>query len=224
MAIPSKIGVLIVDDHHLVRAGIAALVRNENDMEVVGEASDGAEAVEQVRACKPHVVLMDISMPKMDGIEATTRIARAERAPKVLVLTQYDHEEYIKRVVQSGASGYILKNSVVTDLHTAIRTLARGEQFFAASVSRVIVESYVRSATGHAWGNQIVLTNRESEILNLIVDGLSNQLIARKLHISVRTVEFHRANLTEKVGIRDTAGLVKFAIQKRLVDFEMPKH
>ncbi len=221
---PTKTGVLVVDDHTLVRAGLIALIQREHDMEVTGEASDGAEAVSKAAALLPQVVLMDISMPGMDGIEATRQITQLDPAPRVLVLTQYEHEEYIKRVVQSGASGYILKNSVVEELRKAIRVVARGEQYFAPSVSRVMVDSFVRSATGEAGQSSgFKLTQRETEILQLIVDGHTNQQIARRLHISVRTVEFHRANLTEKIGVRDTAGLVKYAIQKRLVDISVPQ-
>lgn len=216
----AQIDVLIADDHHLVRAGLVALVRNEEDMRVVGEAADGIEAVDLARSVRPNIVLMDISMPRMDGFEATREIAAMERPPRVLVLTQFEHEEYIKRLVQAGASGYILKSSVVGDLRRAIRTVARGEQYFAQSVSRVMIESFVRSANvaGAARGS-ITLTPRETEILQFIVDGQTNQQIAKKLHISVRTVEFHRANLTEKIGVRDTVGLVKYAIQKKLVSF-----
>jgi two-component system response regulator NreC len=221
---PSSISVLIVDDHHLVRAGLAALIQNEPDMEVVGEAADGREAVDKAARIRPRVVLMDISMPGMDGIEATRRITETEPSPRVLVLTQYDHEEYVRRVVQSGASGYILKSSVAEDLRRAIRAVARGEQYFAPMVSKLMIDSYVRTATGQGGQKSTIeLTPRESEILQLIVDGQTNQLIAKKLHISVRTVEFHRANLTEKIGVRDTAGLVKYAIQKRIVDLSVPQ-
>jgi two-component system, NarL family, response regulator NreC len=221
---PSKIGVLIVDDHHLVRAGLAALIENEQDMEVVGEAADGLEAVEKATRVRPRVVLMDISMPGMDGIEATRKITELDPSQHVLILTQYDHEEYVRRVVQSGASGYILKSSVVEDLRRAIRAVARGEQYFAPTVSKLMIESYVRSATGQGGQKSTIeLTPRENEILQLIVDGHTNQQIAKKLHISVRTVEFHRANLTEKIGVRDTAGLVKYAIQKRMVDLSVPQ-
>ena len=221
---PSRIGVLIVDDHHLVRAGLVALIQNEPDMEVVGEASDGREAVEKAARLTPQVVLMDISMPGMDGIEATRRIRQTELSPRVLVLTQYDHEEYVRRVVQSGASGYILKSSVAEDLRRAIRAVAGGEQYFAPSVSKLMIESYVRTTTGQGGQKSTIeLTPRETEILQLIVDGHTNQQIAKKLHISVRTVEFHRANLTEKIGVRDTAGLVKYAIQKRIVDITVPQ-
>jgi DNA-binding NarL/FixJ family response regulator len=217
----SGISVFIVDDHHLVREGLAALLQQEADIEVVGEAADGKEAVEGVLRLKPAVVLMDISMPGMDGIEATRRILEQDPAGRVLVLSQYEHEEYVRRVVQVGAAGYILKSSVAEELRRAVRAVARGEQYFAPSVSRLMVESYVRSATGQGGGPgrraAIELTPRETEILHFIVDGNTNQEIARKLSISVRTVEFHRANLTEKIGVRDTAGLVKYAIQKRIV-------
>jgi two-component system response regulator NreC len=217
-----KIRILIVDDHHLVRAGLAALIANELDMEVVGEAADGHDAIQKTERLSPAVVLMDISMPGMDGIEATQRITETDQAPRVLVLTQYDHEEYVRRVVQSGASGYILKNSVAEDLRRAIRAVARGEQYFAPTVSKLMIDSYVRTATGQGGQKSTIeLTPRESQILQLIVDGHTNQQIAKKLHISVRTVEFHRANLTEKIGVRDTAGLVKYAIQKRIVDFSV---
>ncbi len=221
---PGKIGVLIVDDHHLVRAGLIALLDGEQDIEVVGEAGDGLEAIEKTREINPHVVLMDISMPRMDGFEATIKICQMSPAPRVLVLTQYDHEEYIKRIVQAGAMGYILKNAVVDDLRKAIRAVYRGEQFFAPSVSQIMVESYLREATGQSSvRSTILLTNREREILEYIVDGYTNQAVAKKLHISVRTVEFHRANIIEKIGVRDTAGLVKYAIQKRIVSLEVPQ-
>ncbi len=218
-----KIRVLIVDDHHLVRSGLVALLDSERDIEIVGEAADGMEAIEKVKAVSPNVVLMDISMPKMDGFDATAKIAQMDPAPRILVLTQYDHEEYIKRIVHAGATGYLLKSSVADDLRKAVRAVARGEQFFTPTVSKIMVESYLRDATGQlTTRSAIVLTNREREILELIVDGHTNQVIAKKLHISVRTVEFHRANIIEKIGVRDTAGLVKYAIQKRIVSLEVP--
>jgi DNA-binding NarL/FixJ family response regulator len=216
---PPRISVLIADDHHLVRAGIAALLASEHDMQVVAEVANGEEAVETAAGFASLVVLMDITMPGMDGIEATRRITHANPSARVLVLTQHDHEVYVQRAVQSGASGYVLKTSVAEDLRRAIRAVARGEQYFAPSVSKLMVESYVRSATGQAAPKSTIeLTPRETEILQLIVDGHTNQAIAKRLHISVRTVEFHRANLAEKIGVRDTAGLVKYAIQKRIVD------
>ncbi len=221
MAAVQKIRVLIADDHHLVRAGIAALLRNEKDIQVVGEAESGLDAMEKAKTLNPHIVLMDISMPNMDGIEATHRITHGDKPAKVLVLSQYEHEEYIKRVMQSGASGYLLKNTVFDELIRAIRAIHRGEQFFTPSIAKTMIESYVKQASGQvSETNTVVLTHREREILRLVAEGRTNQQIANKLHISVRTVEFHRANLTEKLGVHDTASLVKYAIQKKIISLD----
>lgn len=217
MSVQSRIGVLIVDDHHLVRTGIATLINSELDMEVIGEASCGSEAVDAAGALQPEVVLMDISMPGMDGFEATEKIHASNPGIRVLVLTQYEHEEYVKRMVQVGASGYILKNSLLDDLRKAIRVVAGGDCFYAPSISRFMIDSYVRDVTGQSMQKPIFLTNRETQILQLIAEGLTTGEISQRLGISPRTVEFHRANLTEKVGVRDTVGLVKYAIQKKIV-------
>jgi len=217
-----KIRVAIVDDHQLVRSGIAALLRNESDIEVVIEASNGLEVLAKLKSLSPDVVLMDISMPTMNGIEATSRIRHAGGNTRVLVLTQYDHEEYIKRVMQAGASGYILKSAIAEELLRGIRAVHRGEQFFTPAVSRVMVESYIKQATGVPPGPKNgTLTNREREILQLIAEGNTNQQIAQRLFISVRTVEFHRANIIEKLGVHDTASLVKRAIQMKLISIDI---
>jgi DNA-binding NarL/FixJ family response regulator len=215
-----RIKVLIADDHKLIQDGLAALVGAEKDIVVVGEAADGLEAVEMTKALNPNVVVMDISMPRLDGIEAAHRILQSKCGAKVLMVTQYDYDEYIKRVVQAGASGYVLKHSSGQELVQAIRAVYAGDQFFTPSVSKRIVEAFVEQATGRTSRPGISLTHREREILQLIAEGHTNQEIGRKLHISVRTVEFHRANLSEKVGARDTAGLVKYAIQKRIITLE----
>jgi len=217
-----KIRVAIVDDHQLVRAGIAALLRSEPDIEVVIEASDGLEILGKLKTLSPDVVLMDISMPTMNGIEATMRIRHDGGGTKVLVLTQYDHEEYIKRVMQAGASGYILKSAIADELLRGIRAVHRGEQFFTPAVSRVMVDSYIKQATGvPADPRSDTLTNREREILQLIAEGNTNHQIAQRLFISVRTVEFHRANIIEKLGVHDTASLVKKAIQMKLISIDL---
>lgn len=216
----TRIRVGIVDDHHLVRAGIAALLKNEQDIEVVFEAADGVEALEMIRTLQPDVVLMDISMPTMGGIDATARIRETGTTARILVLTQYDHEEYIKRVMQAGASGYILKSAIADELLRGIRAVERGEQFFTPAVSRVMVDSYIKSATGTGAPRSGHLTNREREILQMIAEGNTNQQIAQKLFISVRTVEFHRSNIIEKLGVHDTAGLVKKAIQMKLITLD----
>jgi len=218
MAGVMKIRVLIADDHHLVRAGIAALLANQPDIEVVGEAADGLQAIEKVKLLKPDIVLMDINMPLMNGIEAAHRIVHGEPPVKVLILTQYEHEEYVRRVIQSGASGYILKNSLTGDLMLAIHAVQMNEKFFTPSISSLIVQTFVKQTLGEAPQKTTrELTHREMEILQLIAEGNTNQQIAEKLFISVRTVEFHRANILDKVGVHDVAGLVKYAIQKKII-------
>jgi two-component system response regulator NreC len=218
----SKIRVLVVEDHHLVRAGIVALLNNERDIHVVGEADNGLDAVQKAKDLSPHVVLMDISMPTMDGVEATYQITNAKPMTKVLVLTQHDNEEYIKRVMQSGASGYLLKVSVAEELLRAIRAVYRGEQFFTPSLSKLMIDSYVKHAKGELpQKGYVSLTHREREILKLIAEGSTNQQIAVKLNISVRTVEFHRANLTAKIGVHDTVGLVKYAIRRKIISVDI---
>lgn len=217
----SKIKVLIVDDHTVVRAGIVALMNNEPDIQVVGEASDGLDALEKVTLLLPDIVLIDISMPGMNGIEATYRIKRQHDTMKVLVLTQYDNEEYIKRALQCGASGYLLKNSLATDLLSAIREVHAGNQFFTPAVSKIIVDSFIRHESAHPANiKEVALTPREREILQMIAEGKTNQNIADKLFISVRTVEFHRSNIIEKLGAHDVASLVKYAIQQGLVQID----
>lgn len=222
MTPPTKIRVVVVDDHDLVRAGIAALLKSEKDIQVVGEASSGRIGVEKAKELKPDIVLMDLSMPEMDGIDATVQIAKQLSNTKVIVLTQHDQAEYIHRMIAAGASGYLLKNSLAMDLLNAIRRVAKGERYFPHSVSQAVMDSmFSPLAPPHHTGDT-PLTKRETEILERIAVGKTNNQIAESLHISVRTVEFHRANLLAKLGIKDTAGLVKYAIQKKLITLEAP--
>lgn len=214
-----KIRVLVADDHHLVRAGIVSLLSGQPDIEVVGEAANGSEAVERARTLSPDIAVLDITMPKMDGIKAAQEITASIPSVKILVLTQYEQEEYIKRVMHSGVSGYILKTSLVDDLTTAIRTVAEGKRFITPAVSDKMLESYIKNGvTGRTPKDPQRLTNREREILQNVAEGLTNQQIAEKLCISVRTVEFHRTNIMEKLGMHETASLVKYAIKNRLIE------
>ena len=218
----TKIRVLIADDHHLVRAGIVSLLSGQEDMEVVGEAANGKEAVAQARSLLPDVALMDIAMPVMDGIKAAQEIHKCSPSTRVLMLTQHEQDEYIKRVIHSGVSGYILKTSLIDDLTRAIRAVHGGQRFITPVVSAKMLESYlndvgaprVQKATQR-------LTNRETEILQQVAEGLSNVQIANKLCISVRTVEFHRTNIMEKLGMHETANLVKYAIMNKLIDLNL---
>lgn len=217
-----KIRVLIADDHNLVRAGIASLLANKDDIEVVGEAANGKEAVDRTKALRPDIVLMDITMPVMDGIKASQQVGKVSPSTRVLVLTQYEQEEYIKRVMNCGVSGYILKSSLVDDLTTAIRTVYGGKRFITPAVSEKLMDAYIRNSSGSRNAKPFIqLTNRETEILQEVAGGLSNLQIATKLCISVRTVEFHRTNIMEKLGVHETASLVKYAIVNKLIDLNI---
>lgn len=212
-----NVRVLIADDHNLVRAGIAALLHQDPQISIVGEAADGKEAVEKAQTLSPHIVLLDIAMPVIDGIEATRSIVRRCPDVSVIVLTQHDSEEYIRRMVEVGAKGYLLKSSLAQDLLTAIHVVGDGEEFFASSVSKVMISSYVKKATD---SKTRALTKREVEILKLVAEGYSSPKIAGKLFLSVRTVEFHRANISGKLQIHDTAGLTRYALQHKLVELK----
>lgn len=217
----AKIRVLIVDDHRLVRAGIASLLGSERDICIVGQAANGREGLEMTRSLKPDVVLMDINMPGFDGIQATAEIVRELLSTKILMLTQYDQEEYIKRGLQAGASGYLLKNSLVEELPKAIHAVQRNERYLPPVVSNIVAQSYFSDSRKRDGGKAFkALTGREQEILKGIAEGLSNQEIAARLFISVRTVEFHRSNVFEKLGVRDTVSLVKYAILHKIITLE----
>jgi DNA-binding NarL/FixJ family response regulator len=216
-----KIKILIADDHSLVRTGLRQLLEGSAEFSVVGEAESGEEAVRQVAKLKPDIAILDISMPGMSGIEATRTIGRENTGTRVLILTIHESEEYIYQMVRAGASGYVLKDAGRDELFTAVRAVAAGERFFSPGVSKLMVEEFIRRATEQESGPPApdeVLTNRESEILKHIAEGLTNQQIADKLFISVRTVDTHRTNLMQKLDIHDTASLVRYAIQKGLVD------
>lgn len=213
-----KIRIVIADDHTIVRSGVISLLSLNPDFEVVGEAENGREAIELVRSQQPDVVLMDIGMPVLNGLEATRRIKKEFPHVKVLVLSGYDNDEYILQMIQSGANGYILKNSFLDDLYSAIRSVNEGMAFFSPSVSKIIVESYVHQpGEGETSKPKRLLTPREREILQLIAEGHLHHQIAERLNISVRTVDTHRQNIMKKLDIHDTAGLVTYAIKNGIV-------
>lgn len=215
----NKIRVLVVDDHAIVRAGIAALLKSERDIVVVGEAETGEQALRKISSLAPDVVLMDLTLPGMDGIETTARIGRQFPAVRVLVLTQHDQEEYLRRVMESGARGYIVKNSLAEDLLRGIRSVHKGERFFDAATTLIADSLARREVQPHP--SRDILTKREREILHYIAEGNTNMETAQILNISVRTVEFHRANLAEKLGLHDTASLVKYAIKHKIVTLDL---
>jgi DNA-binding NarL/FixJ family response regulator len=218
-----KISVLVADDHNVVRHGLVSLLSLIPEIEVVGEAADGRSAVTQTLEKKPDVVLMDISMPLMNGLEATKQIKSQDSNVKIVILSAYDNESYVLESIRSGASGYLLKNSSWEDLHTAIKAVHSGQAFFSPGVSKIIADSYIKGVTPGGkeenfpanGGNR--LTQREREILQLVAEGNTHQQIADLLHISVRTVDTHRNNIIQKLDLHDTASLVTYAIKNGIV-------
>lgn len=208
------IRILLADDHDLVRAGIRSLVQGVEGLEVVAEAGDGREALRLVRTQHPDVVLMDIAMPGLNGLDATARIVKAFPKSAVIILSMHATREYVLEALQAGASGYVLKNAAVDELEIAIRTVARGGKYLTPSVSGQIVNGVTRAPDTPP---AAALTPRQREILQLIAEGRSTREIGDLLHISVKTVETHRAQLMDRLGIHDVAGLVRYAIRTGLV-------
>ena len=214
-----KIRVLLADDHTLIRSGIATLLQSNKDFLVVGEAEDGEEAVRKTGELKPTVVVMDLSMPILSGIEATKQIKRKYPEVNVLVLTMHENEEYVYQILKSGAAGYVLKSAGKDELISAIRAAAKGEKFFSPRISQLMAEGYVRRVEQVATETEsgdVPLPRREREVLSLVVDGLTNQQIADQLFISPRTVDTHRTNIMQKLDIHDLANLVRYAIEHGL--------
>lgn len=213
-----KITVLIAEDHTIVRQGLCALINRQPDMRVIGESGDGKEAVEKTKRLCPDVVLMDIAMKHMNGLEATARIKKIAPEVKVLVLTMYESEEYIFQILRAGASGYLLKDAAMSDLISAIKAVHRGESYLSPSISKKVIDDYIRRAElGEKAGINDPLSDREREILQLIAEGHTYDEIASELCISKKTVETHRANIMDKLNIHDKVGLVKYAIRKGLI-------
>ncbi len=208
--------ILVADDHTLVRAGLTSLIARLSDMEVVGEAADGRQAMRMVRELKPDLVLMDIAMPGLNGLEAAERIKGLEPQTKIIILSMHANEEYVAQALKAGASGYLLKDAATTELEMALKSVSMGQFYLSPAISRQVVDNYLR---GGPTGIE-VLTPRQREILQLIAEGKSTREIADTLHLSVKTVETHRTQLMERLDIYDTAGLVRYAIRKGLVSAE----
>ncbi len=216
-----KIRVLIADDHAILREGVRALLSLTPDIEVVGEASDGLEAIERTRQLSPDVVLMDIGMPGLGGLEATLEIANVAPRARVLVLTQYDNKEYIYRFLKAGAAGYVLKKAAGTELVGAIRSVHQGGLFLHPSIAAAVVEPYLRGNAGEAGPDDYeALTDREKQVLKLVAEGRTSKEIADLLCLSVKTVMAHRANIMEKLGIHNKTELIKYALRKGLIQMQ----
>jgi DNA-binding NarL/FixJ family response regulator len=213
-----KIRVLVVDDHSIVVDGICALLGLAKDIEVAGEASNGSEALEKVKKLLPDVVLMDIAMPIMDGLEATRRIRKEFPRVKVLVLTQYDDKEYVFPVIEAGASGFISKTAASSELVSGIRSVYQGDSFLSPTAARILVEDYQLEASIRKEQDPYKqLTNREREILKLLAEGYNTREIANILIISTKTVEGHKTNLMGKLDIHNRTDLIKYAFRKGII-------
>ena len=213
--------VLIVDDHALVREGIVAFLKLCDDIEVVGEASDGLEAIEKTKKLRPDIIIMDINMPKLGGLEATVEIKKLYPDIKVLVLTQYEDREYISRFLKAGVSGYLLKKAVGSDLITALKTIIRGELYLYSSIASEVVAGYLHGEKRvDVESPYDKLSDREKQVLKLVAEGHTHKEAADMLGISVKTVIAHQTNISEKLEIHTRAGLIKFAIQKGIIKID----
>mgnify|MGYP001127591618 CR=1 FL=1 len=220
----TKIRILIADDHALVREGIRSLLSRYDDLEVVGEAEDGKQAISRTLELNPDVVLMDIAMPGLGGLEATLELRRVAPATKVLVLTQYADKEYVYRFLKAGARGYLLKKALSGELVSAIRAVHRGGVFLHPSVAAPVVEDYLQEPKERGYeGGYESLTDREKQVLKLIAEGCSSREIADLLNISIKTVMGHRTSIMTKLDIHNRADLIKFAISKGLIQVETKK-
>lgn len=214
----SKIRILVADDHQIVREGVCMILATQKDFDVIGEAATGREALEMARTLHPDVVVMDLSMPDMTGIEATERIRKEIPEVQVLALTMHEEESYVFELLRVGAAGYVLKRAAAEDLVSAIRATRRGEAFLYPSVAKMVVQDFLgRARTGDEKEALDGLTKREREVLTLIAEGLTNQGIAQKLFISIKTVQTHRAHIMEKLNLHDRTELVRYAIRKGLI-------
>ena len=215
-----KINVLLADDHTVVRQGLRMLLDGEPDMTVVGEADNGLQTVQMARKLRPDVVVLDVAMPHLNGLEVTRRITRDLPDTRVLVLSSYSDEEYVQQLTEQGASGYLVKQTAANDLIKAIREAHKGNAFFSPSISKRFLDqcrdafsrgSRLEKKTGR-------LTSREAEVLQMIAEGMPNKQIAAQLGISIKTVEKHRQQVMNKLGIHDVAGLTRHAISKGIVE------
>jgi len=213
----TKVRVLVADDHTIVRQGLVGILKASEEVEVVAEASDGSEAVEKALKTKPDVAVLDVSMPRLSGIEAARRIHEALPATRLLVLTMHDDEEYILKMVRAGASGYLLKDGAASELLAGIRALKAGKTYFGPHATKALAEAFTRDRPAEPADPYERLTDREREVFQLVVEGKTNPEIGEILFISAKTVDNHRTRLMEKLGLHSTAELVRYAARHKLL-------
>ncbi|HEY4977726.1 MAG TPA: response regulator transcription factor [Candidatus Acidoferrum sp.] len=213
-----KIRILLADDHKLMRSGLRVLLEQQADLTVVAEASDGREAVALVASHKPDVLVMDIGMPNLNGIEAATQITQSHPEISIVMLSMHSDESYVLRALKAGAKGYLLKDSAEADLIRAVHSVAEGKSFFSPAVSKVLLDDYVRKLKRSGTDDPYdLLTPREREVLQLVAEGKSNKEVAQMLNLSVYTVETHRSNIMEKLNLHGVPELILYAVRKGII-------
>jgi DNA-binding NarL/FixJ family response regulator len=212
------IRVVLADDHTVVRRGMRSLLEQAGDIEIVAEAADGHQALASIEANRPDVLVTDISMPGLTGIELAERVVRDYPQTRVLILSMHNDKAYATKALASGAAGYLLKDAGAAECEAAVRAVVRGESYLSPGISGHVVSEYARLAQAEAAAATDPLTERQREVLRMIAEGLPTKSIARRLDISVKTVEAHRGQLMERLGIREVAGLVRYAVRVGLVD------
>jgi DNA-binding NarL/FixJ family response regulator len=214
-----KIRVLVADDHTIVRKGLCALLDGDKEIEVVADAENGREVIKKVEQIRPDIILMDITMPGLNGLETTRQLKKRHPKIKILILTMHDNEEYIFETLRAGASGYLVKRTAPDELISAIYAVNRGESFLSPSISKRVIEGFIRVGQSEQEEDEAFnkLTDREREVLQMIAEGCVNREIAELLHISIKTVETHRSHIMEKLNTRNIAELTRYAIRKGLI-------
>jgi DNA-binding NarL/FixJ family response regulator len=219
----SKIRVLIVDDHQIVRDGIKRLLKDEDDIELLGSVGSGQEALDFIKCNQPDILITDLSMPNMSGIELTVRLIKLSTDIKVLILSMFNNEEYIVSAIQAGAKGYLPKQDSTTEiLLEAIRTISNGDEFYSPSISKIVLKSFIKNVKNTSVGDvskKHQLTSREKEILKLYVEGCTNNEIAEKLNLSVFTIKTHKNNIMQKYSFKSTVEMIKFALRNNIVEW-----
>jgi DNA-binding NarL/FixJ family response regulator len=215
-----SIKIIIADDHKIIREGLCGLLEKEEDLQIIAQAQDGRETIELVKKHSPDVIIMDIGMPGLNGIEATRHIASEYPKVKIIALSMHSDKKFVKEMLKAGASGYLLKNCAFEELDKAVRIVSSGKTYLSPSIADVIVDNYVRTSSESASTVFSVLSNREREVLQLLAEGRNTKQIARDLHVSPKTIETHRSKIMQKLDIDNIADLTKYAIREGLTSLE----